>query len=764
MIKSDSLHYKNTLSDSFGNYFFNKLLPGKYELDFSFINYQSIKIPLILTPDTDTSINVSLLQKQEQLKDVNITSHSAIISRKIDRIIFNVNNNVNTIGLTSLELLSMTPEVKVVDNSISIIGKGRAMVMINDRLLKMASPEQLAAYLTSIPANAVEKIEVITNPPSMYSADGSTGLINIILKKKKTLGYSGSVNLTLTSPPSQTGASDISFNYNKDKIRYYAILSGSKGFHNPRYTNTIYYSEMTQKTSIKEKEESQYLSGVLGFEADLSKNSTLGASFNEFNSYPYQTNNIRTLFINSKTNSTDSISEQENKDKVTYNERSANIHYENSFDTTSKNKLVVDGDWFSNGFNFPNNIKAMMFDKNGNMISNRTSNTLSINKLSSDIYSLNGTFYIVGKNSEIYFGGKANFINSENYVSLNINNTNSDTKTISTFNKFLFTENTQALFGNYQAKFGEKWEFQSGLRSEYTQTKGIPNNYNSYDSIHKNSYFNFFPTIYFSYNISDKNTIAINYGRRIDRPNFNNFNPYLQYQSQYNYSEGNPYLRPSISNNFELTESYKNFNFTLQYSFSNKQVGRIGVIDTITNITISQLSNFLSSKNLVFGSNYTLNQIKWLHSYNEFDVYYNRSNSTSKNTAPVIDGWGAVFRSNNSIYFNKKKTLIGGIYFNYQFPEINGINKFKQYYYFNISGKYVLIDNKLVLGINVSDIFKTLNIPFNSRVNNILTTNMVNNDSRRLRITAIYSFGNSKMKKGQAHSQDSNNNRALNGN
>jgi outer membrane receptor protein involved in Fe transport len=297
------------------------------------------------------------------------------------------------------------------------------------------------------------------------------------------------------------------------------------------------------------------------------------------------------------------------------------------------------------------------------------------------------------------------------------------------------------------------------LRVENTQTRGI-GTYSGYDSLNKYSYFELFPSAFLSYKLNDKNTLTFNYGRRINRPGFNNFNPYPQYSSLYNYSEGNPYLQPSISNNFELSESYGNFDISAQYSFSNNGVGRINITDTVSHITLYKPYNFLSTRSFVISMYYTFNKLKWLQTSNEFDLYHRTSNSSS-GYIQSIEGWAANFRSNNSLFFNKARTVVGGIYFFYQFPEINGINKFDRFYYVDLSGKYMLLENKLQLSFRLSDVFKTLNLPFSSTVNNILTSQIVNNDSRRFTVSVRYTFGNSKLKKGEAHSADSNNNRAF---
>ncbi|WP_205510361.1 outer membrane beta-barrel family protein [Longitalea arenae] len=757
VIKKDTVVYRTAITDSLGIYSITDLAGGNYSIEFSFINYQKATMSVFLTHDTLLK-TIALTPLPGQLKEVTLTARKPLIERKADRLIFNVANNVNVVGTDALELLGKTPQIRVDKDAISMIGKGSVRVMINDKILQMPS-ESLAAYLKSIPAESVESIEVISNPPAMYSAEGSSGLVNIVLKKKREPGYTGTVNLNLTTPPSPRVNPNLNINYNKKNIRYYGSINAARGYQNPAFTTTILYPDRTQDAKMKEKEESQFAGGQLGFDADLTKTASLGISFNIFYSFPYQTNNIRTVFTNNKTKKTDSISEQQNKNKIAYRSKSSNIHYVKYFDTVRKKKLVVDADWFSNGFDFPNKIKSTMTGADGVAMPDRTSETFSNNTLASTIYSLNAVATLPTKKYEVNIGGKINFIKSSNDVSLIINNIGRNVEELNTSNAFSFTENTQALFINYKRDLGKKWSFQTGLRAENTQTRGEAS-YLGHDSINKNTYFELFPTAYLSHRVSDKYSISANYGRRINRPGFNSFNPYPQYSSQYMYSEGNPYLLPSISNNFELNQTIGDLDLSAQYSFSNEQVGRIGEVDSATNITITRPSNFLSTRSFVVSTYYTFNKIKWLQSMNEVDVYWNKSISRSSLT-PTIAGWAGSIRSDNSIFFNKARTIIGGLNFYYQFPEIIGINKFKSWYYLDVSGKYLLLNNKLQLSFRISDIFKTLNLPFSSTVNNIVTTNMVNNDSRRFYISARYTFGNSKLKKGEAHSGDSNNNRAF---
>ncbi len=643
-LQSAAMQEKIISTDSTGGYTFAGLKPGRYNLAFSFINFRERILTLNL--QKDTVVNLALSRSSRQLGAVNVNARKPVLEQKIDRLIFNVSNNINVIGLDALEVLSHTPQVKVDGNSISIIGKEGVSIMINDKPLQLG-PEARAAYLKSIPAASVERIEVMTNPPAMYSAQGSSGIVNIILKKKKDPGYSGSANLNLSKGRSGGVSGGVNLNYNSGRFRYFGNINSAKGSHIPTYDRTVFYAGQTQQEATETKELSQFVNGEIGVDADLSSTSTLGASVNLFYSYPYQTNTVRALFIDNKDKLPDSISEQHNREKVAYRSISSNIHYVKAFDTVNSKRLVVDADWATTSFDRPNTIDNVLYGEDGNPLPGRFSSTISNSSQSTDLYSLNGVVYLPGQQHELSFGGRVNFIKNANDVLLDINS--ADAPHYNSANLFTFNENTQALFVNYKTDLGKRWSFQSGLRGEYTQTKG--HSYAMPDSMHTNSYFNLFPTVYLLYKLNSKNTLTLNYGRRINRPGFGSFNPYRRYYSQYQYGEGNPLLQPSISNNFSLSETYNdNLNISLQYSYSNHQMGVISLVEDDSRITVSKFFNFLSTRSVLLSTNYTIDKIKWFQSNNEFDLYYNKSASSLANTAPEISGWGAAFSSDNSFF------------------------------------------------------------------------------------------------------------------
>ncbi|WPV66925.1 TonB-dependent receptor domain-containing protein [Chitinophaga sp. LS1] len=739
-------------SDSTGYYKLNINERNSYRLKFSFLNYGGKELSLWV--DGDTTINIAMKRNTQLLNSVDIKGKKPIIERKIDRLIFNVSNNINTNGADVMELLSKTPQVKVDGNAIRIIGKEEVSIMINNRPLQF-SADALANYLKSLPAESVESIEIMTTPPAMYNAQGSSGIINIILKRKKELGYNGTLTLYAQKTREQLARSNISLNYNKKNIRYFAIAGVAKGSRLDSYSGSIYYSDQTQVTKNDVKELSQFASGQFGFDADLGKNSLVGASINILYSYPYQTGNNYTTFLN-KNKGIDSISDQYIKNNITYKTASANVHYEKFLDSLHKKQLTVDADWTIDHSALPRSIDNNLYDGERHELTDRYSQLTSNNFQSSKFYSLNAIVKLPAKKHDLSFGAKVNFIKNDNDVDLNTHQIGIDD--FYSRNVFKLNENTQALFLNYSTTIGKRLTFQSGLRGEYTQTKG--HSYNGSDTINHNNYFNLFPTVYLQYKLNDKNQLTIDYGRRINRPSFTFLNPFRRYLSQYQYLEGDPYLTPSITNNFSISETCNNLNFSLSYSFSDDKIGVIGIPDEDTKITATKYANFLSSQFVQAGVSYYQANIKWLESVNEVYVYYNSARSSLSSTAAVTDGWGAIFRSNNTFYFNKDKTLAGGVEFNYQSKDVSDIEQNAGYYYFNITGRYRFPNGKLQIGLNVNDIFRTRKFSSSYIANGILITNSGYNDARKVGLTMRYNFGNKKLKTGNAHSSETNTGRA----
>ena len=214
-ITNGSNFSKTTQTDNLGRFFFNDLKKENYLLLFSSADFKKIQRKISL--NADTIVNVNLEKSTIELQNVEIQFKKALIEKKVDRTIFNVDGSVAAIGTDALELMSKVPGIRVVNDRVSLVGKGSINIMINDKITPL-SEDDLANYLRSIPSDHISKIEVITNPSAKYDAQGNNGLINIVLKKAVAEGFKGAVNLGFTQASHPTGSGGGNLSFRKDKI------------------------------------------------------------------------------------------------------------------------------------------------------------------------------------------------------------------------------------------------------------------------------------------------------------------------------------------------------------------------------------------------------------------------------------------------------------------------------------------------------------------------------------------------------------------
>ena len=406
-------------------------------------------------------------------------------------------------------------------------------------------------------------------------------------------------------------------------------------------------------------------------------------------------------------------------------------------------------DIYTNLFNNSSDINNVNYLRDGSAIPNSSQLLNTINDRTASVYSLNTVFILPVSKGKWEIGSKLSWLNNENTVALyrgaekKMDSTNTNT--------FIVQEHIQALFFNYNRKLSKKLEFQVGVRGEYTQqmakSEGLQH-------LLKQSYFSYFPSGFIKYAYNANNVFSFSYGRRFNRPNFGSLNPFRIYQNYFSYTEGNPYLKPYYSNNFEITHTYKSaLYYSLSFSSRRNAIGTLNIVeDNNSNVQVARPYNFMSAEDYGLTIGESFDKFKWLSSSNEFSLYYSSSHSSSTITAPSLSGWGSNFRSSNSIFLNKNRTLVAGIDLLYQGGDLTGISRNKHYYFLDLAFRYRIPKKQLQVSINARDILNSKNIVWSETVNGIVRNYFVNNNSRRLSFSLNYSFGNNKVRKANPYS------------
>lgn len=709
-------------------------------------NIQAQEVKSVKIAKDSNEIKKSLISTDSvhQLKQVVVSSKKPLFEVKIDKTVINVDAAASNAGANVIEVLEKSPGVYVdKDGNISLKGKSSVLVLIDGRPTYL-SPADLYNYLRTLPSTSIDQIELMTNPPAKYDAAGNAGLINIKTKKNKTVGLNGSYNGSLGQGVYHRNSNGLNLNYRKNKLNVFSNLSYSnwEGYNSlialrkykDQNKNVI---AIFDQNSYSKNEEKDNVNFKAGFDYSLNKKTNLGVVVSGFsNPESQKSNNISNLKNGS--NITDSIINSVNNFSVNWENLSANFYLQHKFDTLGKEiNFDLDASNFTSDgysqlsnqmFNADNSIryKEQLLGAFPIGIKIASFKTDYVQPLSNK-----GKFEFGLKSSFVQTTNEANFFTIENEVKVSdFNKTNS----------FDYKENINAGYVNF-SKEVNKWGFQLGLRAENTNATGYQKgNELRLDSSFNRSYTNLFPTSYITYKANEKNEYALNFGRRIDRPSYQDMNPFVFYVDKYTYNKGNPFLQPQIGNNFELAHTYNQFlTTTINYTIVDRIFQQSFIQDGFA--TIVQTTNIGTKTNFGIASNIQLSAKKILTS----NIYlaYTHDNYKGNVAGDPLDLSADMYliSVNNQFKFEKGWTAeLSGWY---RTKGIEGqiiVNPLSQV---NLGVQKQVLKNKGTLKLGIRDLFLT-NFPKGVfRFSNTEANFSNQRDSRILSLSFTYRFGKS---------------------
>lgn len=684
----------------------------------------------------DPEVSVSIALPKEKVTDIQevVVSKRAksTIVRKIDRIVMNVSDNPIAAGKSSLDLFRLAPGVFVNNGKISINGVWGTRVMVDGKMLNISGID-LKNYLQNLRSNEIQSIEVIAHPPAEFDAEGSGGIINIILKKNTKEGINGYIgtdySIGLGKYPSYNPYAAI--NYKKGKFG----LSSSYS-----YTNSKSYEELTQKrdfpnggkyeqssTDIQKNKSNRI---KIGSTYDFSDKQSIGlqytGQFSNFSSnsvadsyisYPNASNNLRSLGsfpTESKTNyhngglnysiKTDTLGSKFSfVTDYTYNKRTGNS-ISDSRDLDVNNMIVRDTLF---RFSYPSTAKIFTADAKYNW------NFKSGNNLS--------------------FGAKATSTDIDNENSYEIFQNSWYNVPENNFN-FKYRERIYAAFASYSGEW-KKIEYKLGIRGEQSDVSG--NLSGSQEGEVSQNYFNWFPSLFLKRNLDTEgnNFLAFSYNRRIKRPSYFDLNPYKYYIDNYSVTTGNPYLKPQFTNSFEVSGMWSGKYYTaLSYNYTTDIIAQI-----IENYPGQELmtvikSNAGTSKVLTATISVPVNIAKWWTTNNNLLLTY----TVSKSPYFLIEKPSFILQSEQEISLGKGYTFTLNGFYTPQMVTGNIVTK-------GIAGVDVglqkkFFKNQLTARASVSDVFYTNNYKATSYFNDTEIHISHKEQSRVLSLSLIYNF------------------------
>lgn len=737
---TDSSLVTGAVTDASGEFLIKAELNKEFYLQATALGYEDFNSEVIVLTKAQPKLNlgaITISEDSKVLESVEVKAMRPEIIMDNDKMVVSVEGTAMAAGSSAFDVLRRSPGVFVDQNgSIQLNGKAGVEIMIDGRRTFMGADE-LQAMLQSMSAEDIKNIEIINNPSAKYDAEGNAGIINVVLKEGGPKGISGSATAGYTYNGLNGINSGLNLRFNNDKWDTYANLGFTRSV---RPIDQNFYRETTSQAGIinivdqnGETERVQnYPSLRLGADYKINDKHTIGVMSNL---YYQDTENDFTLNSNvtrgQNTFETVSVNNVANEIK---NGR-FNIHHDFKIDTagtslsTDLNYVAINNDGFT------------VFDNTFIGLGNGPINTRfeSENPIEYDIYSgrIDFTRKIL---SDITFetGLKASSVRSDN--DLDFYEIVDDQRVFqdSISNEFVYTEDILAAYVSFSGQLSDKIGYKLGLRAEQTYTEGESI---TLDSITKRDYLNWFPSLSINHRVSQDYQVNYNYSRRIDRPNYQNLNPFLIFIDPYTVARGNPNLFPQYTHSFGITQTYKRkYNLILNYSVTSDYIFGVPLQDPETGNTTFQQDNIDDFVNYNATLIIPVQPLDWWSINNTLNVYHQEF-STNLET-------GNVENEQTSAYYNLQNTFslpndirleLSGRYFS-QFAY--GLYTFEPRWSVNIGAKKSFLDDKLEVAINANDIFRTLQIEGDGNIGSNI--NLVDQypGFQNIGFSLKYNFGN----------------------
>jgi hypothetical protein len=707
----DSAVAKLAVTNSSGRYEFPSMQAGNYFIQVSFVGHEQKSSPSFEFNGNDnvTAPEVALTKATNNLKEVTVVARKPVIEVRADKTILNVEGSVNAVGQDALELLRKSPGVLVDrDDNLSLSGKNGVQVYIDGRPTPL-SGKDLSDYLKTIQSSQIEAIEIITNPSAKYDAAGNAGIINIRLKKNKSYGTNGSVNAGYNIGIYPKYNAGLALNHRNKRVNVFGNYNYNQN-HNESFMN-IYRRQLD--TLFDQKGTMTFRNKSHGFKAGLdyflNSKQTIGIMVNGNLNENSFANYGRTPITYLRTGVVDRILIADNRSTGERTNLNFNGNYR--YADTSGRELNVDADYGI--FRLDNNQfqPNYYYDPSGeNLINSRIYNMIAPSDIS--IYTLKADYEQNLKKGRLGLGAKVSYVNSDNdFQRYNVMPSFKNLDTLRS-NQFQYKENVNAIYANYNRPF-KGFMIQAGLRIENTNSEGISNGYSGdagyvkYDSSFKRNYTDVFPSASITFNKKPTSQFSITYSRRIDRPAYQDLNPFEFKLDEYTYQKGNTQLRPQYTNSYGLTHTYKyKLTTTLNYSHVN---------DVFTQLidTAEKSKSFITKKNLATQDIVSLNisypfQYKWYSVFANLNTYYSRYKADFGTGRKIdLDVVAYNFYSQHSFRFGKGWT--GELSGFYSSPSIwQGTFKSKEMWGVDAGLQKTILKGSGTVKASVSDIFQTM--------------------------------------------------------
>lgn len=737
---ADSSLVKSEFSTAAGMFEFKGLVAGAYFLQINVIGYAPYTSAKTELSGSSVLPDLQIQKSGIDLKEVTVAVRQSYIERDKGKVILNVENSINAAGSSAFELIEKAPGVRVDNNdNVSLNGKQGVAIWIDGRPTPMTGAD-LANYLRGMPSNAIEKIEMISNPSAKFDAAGSS-IINIKLKKDKRVGTNGSISSSYGQGVYPKTNHGISLNHRNKRINVYGsynyayrLAFTSLKLERKFYNNDTFLGAYKQDNYLKFDFSNHIARG--GIDYYVNKKNTIGfvvsGSSNTFN--PQGDN---TSLVYDGNNAYVSLFKTANRSNDHWMNYSANLNYKHQFDSLGT-ELSTDLDYAHFGNTTKQNFTTRYYAPDATEY--RDPYLLHGDlKGGLDIYSLKNDFVKTFHNElKLEAGQKSSYVIADNNLAFYNRSNDQNRFDSSKSNHFIYTENINAAYINVARDF-KAWTAQLGLRCEHTHVTGKQLVYNTR---FVNDYIQLFPSAFVTYKVNDKNSLELNYSRRIARPSYEQLNPFKFYLDPTTYKEGNPYLNPQTTESVELTHVLKQKVYTtIGYSRTNRNITEvIAPADDQPKVTVQTNKNLSQVDMYTLNCSLPLEPAKWWHTAIDVGAYYAFYTGTIANTS-IRNNGGLNFNVNVQNTFNFTSRFSGELTANYRSREIYAFDYIHPIGFLSAGVQHKLLSNRAVLKLNLSDLFYSNVTTASTQFTDYTETFRVSRDTRVATVSFTYKFG-----------------------
>lgn len=741
---ADSSLAKVELSDASGKYEFSGIGSGRFLLSVTALGFEKFMGNPVDATVPDQKIQVpplTLAGSFIDLKEVTVTAQKPFIERRIDRTIVNVENSILATGSTALEILERAPGVIVNQNdAISLRGRSGVIVMIDGKPNPMSGAD-LANFLRSLPSNTIDRIEIISNPSAKYDAAGNAGIIDIRLKKDKNQGTNGSASayygqgvypktgagLNLNHRNKKLNAFG-SYNYNFRKgmndLRLYRVFFDNDirtGAYDQRNYMTMPFNTHTARAGADFFPDKKTVFGLV-----------VSGTTNHFNP-----NAQNTSAVEGADSAVESFFGTSNKGSNSFYTWAANGNFKRAFNDKG-HELSADLDFAEFGSNTDQLFTTVYTGLNGEklrqdyLLSGDMEGNLKIRSLKTD-YALP----LPGK-SKLEAGLKSSIVDADNNLQFfDRSLPGAPVYDSSISNHFIYRENINAAYLNYSREWS-KFSVQAGLRVENTNAEGTQLVNGDHFDRH---YTNLFPSVFLNYKFSEKYETGLNLSRRLDRPSYQQLNPFKRFLDPSTYSAGNPFLNPQFTWAAEWSNTFwQKLNVTLAASRTTDNITQvIAPVGGLDRVTVQTDSNLATVQYLSIAVNYNFNITPWWSTINNFNAWNGQYSGNLANT--MLSDGNLVAHFFTTQNFTLGKGWSAELNFNYKTREVYGFMDLNPMWGLGAGIQKNLLDRRATLKLAVTDIFWQ-NLPSATiRFHDYVETFEVFRETRVATLSFNYRFG-----------------------